>query len=309
MTLIQPRRGTAAEWTSVNPVLATGELGYETDTGREKRGDGANLWSALGYLDTRTPPTVHLLDPNFTSTTVLRPKTNSGGTTNVLDTTIKRTGLYSMKVTAGNGTVDGFYMGGVSTTSITTTGFGIPCSEGQSFYVECWAYVPSAQNNSVGTTFLYASYRGAGVSNSSAIITSFTMSSVTKDTWTRMSGFITIPAGVEVFNPYIQVHTNVTAGDVVYFDNFFVKDANRTATATLNFGALAANSHADLTITVAGAQTGDCVALGIPTASVTAGVVYTAWVSATNTVTVRANNYTAGSPDPASGVFRATVIR
>ena len=46
---IQPRRGTAAEWTSANPVLAEGELGWESDTGFSKRGNGSDQWADLGY--------------------------------------------------------------------------------------------------------------------------------------------------------------------------------------------------------------------------------------------------------------------
>jgi len=46
---IQLRRGTAAAWTAANPVLASGELGIETDTGKSKLGDGATTWSALPY--------------------------------------------------------------------------------------------------------------------------------------------------------------------------------------------------------------------------------------------------------------------
>ena len=81
------------------------------------------------------------------------------------------------------------------------------------------------------------------------------------------------------------------------------------ATATLNFGVLSANSYEDLTITVTGAATGDCVSLGVPTAAVTAGVAFTAWVSAADTVTVRAHNYTAGTPNPGSGTFKAAIVR
>lgn len=44
------RRGTAAAWTSVNPVLDEGEEGYETDTGRRKVGDGTTAWNSLGYV-------------------------------------------------------------------------------------------------------------------------------------------------------------------------------------------------------------------------------------------------------------------
>jgi hypothetical protein len=49
---IQTRRGTAAEWTAANPVLAEGESGFEKDTAREKVGDGVTAWNALGYRDT-----------------------------------------------------------------------------------------------------------------------------------------------------------------------------------------------------------------------------------------------------------------
>jgi len=47
---IQIRRGTAANWTSTNPTLAEGELGYETDTGKLKAGDGSTAWTSLGYI-------------------------------------------------------------------------------------------------------------------------------------------------------------------------------------------------------------------------------------------------------------------
>lgn len=48
--LIKIRRDTAANWTSANPVLHSGELGGETDTGKIKLGDGATAWNALGYV-------------------------------------------------------------------------------------------------------------------------------------------------------------------------------------------------------------------------------------------------------------------
>ena len=46
---IQLRRGTAAQWTTSNPVLASGEQGLETDTRKIKTGDGLAAWSALAY--------------------------------------------------------------------------------------------------------------------------------------------------------------------------------------------------------------------------------------------------------------------
>jgi len=46
---IQYRRGTAAQWTSVNPILAQGEPGYEYDTGKFKVGNGVQAWNLLPY--------------------------------------------------------------------------------------------------------------------------------------------------------------------------------------------------------------------------------------------------------------------
>jgi hypothetical protein len=49
-TRIRLRRGTAAEWTSEDPVLGLGEAGFETDTGQLKIGDGTTAWGDLEYL-------------------------------------------------------------------------------------------------------------------------------------------------------------------------------------------------------------------------------------------------------------------
>jgi hypothetical protein len=48
-SLIQIRRDTAANWTAANPILASGEMGFETDTGKFKIGDGATAWTSLLY--------------------------------------------------------------------------------------------------------------------------------------------------------------------------------------------------------------------------------------------------------------------
>jgi hypothetical protein len=54
---IQIRRGTAAEWTSANPTLLSGEQGLETDTGKTKIGNGVTAWNSLGYVDAKFLPT------------------------------------------------------------------------------------------------------------------------------------------------------------------------------------------------------------------------------------------------------------
>lgn len=46
---IQIRGGTAAQWTTANPVLMQREMGVETDTRRMKFGDGVTAWASLAY--------------------------------------------------------------------------------------------------------------------------------------------------------------------------------------------------------------------------------------------------------------------
>lgn len=50
MAKIRFRRDTAANWTSVNPVLDAGEIGIETDTLKAKLGDGTTAWNNLAYF-------------------------------------------------------------------------------------------------------------------------------------------------------------------------------------------------------------------------------------------------------------------
>lgn len=53
--LIQVRRDTASNWTASNPILASGELGLETNTGYIKIGNGSTVWSSLPYLNMTGP--------------------------------------------------------------------------------------------------------------------------------------------------------------------------------------------------------------------------------------------------------------
>lgn len=49
-TKIQVRRDTSSNWTSLNPILGAGEIGFETNTGKFKIGNGSSGWSALDYF-------------------------------------------------------------------------------------------------------------------------------------------------------------------------------------------------------------------------------------------------------------------
>ena len=47
--ILQLRTGSATQWAASTRILAVGEPGVETDSGRIKIGDGTNLWSALPW--------------------------------------------------------------------------------------------------------------------------------------------------------------------------------------------------------------------------------------------------------------------
>lgn len=81
---VQVRRGPAAGWTAVNPVLLSGEIGFETDTRRWKVGDGITAWSGLPYMvDSdalrKTGPAT------FTGTLILNGMINAKGRLTVLN--------------------------------------------------------------------------------------------------------------------------------------------------------------------------------------------------------------------------------
>ena len=95
---MQQRRGTASQWTSANPILNAGEIGFESDTNKFKIGDGTNHWADLGYFvdaDTLIDGAPGLLDtlnelaaaigddPSFFTTVATNLSNHQADTTNV----------------------------------------------------------------------------------------------------------------------------------------------------------------------------------------------------------------------------------
>jgi len=100
ITQIQVRRDTAATWTSTNPTLAAGEIGFETDTGKFKIGTGSTAWVSLLYATDASDITGTTLPASITSAS----------------------GLSLSGSQIGSGTVSGQYGGtGVANTGKTIT--------------------------------------------------------------------------------------------------------------------------------------------------------------------------------------------
>lgn len=66
---IQFRRGTSSTWATVNPTLALGEMGIESDTSQFKIGNGSTAWNSLSYGGLQGPPLINV--PPSTSTTIV----------------------------------------------------------------------------------------------------------------------------------------------------------------------------------------------------------------------------------------------
>ena len=102
------------------------------------------------------------------------------------------------------------------------------------------------------------------------------------------------------------------SGPVRSLNGFIAGDGNTitkvlSGSASLDFPEIAAVSQADLTITVTGAAVGDEVIMALPAAPA-AGLVFNAFVSAANTVTVRASNITAAPVNAAAATYGVIVI-
>ena len=51
MSVIQFKRGTSERWKEINPILESGEPGFEYTTNKLKIGDGVTPWNELPYLN------------------------------------------------------------------------------------------------------------------------------------------------------------------------------------------------------------------------------------------------------------------
>lgn len=88
----------------------------------------------------------------------------------------------------------------------------------------------------------------------------------------------------------------------------FVPEILPPVTASLDFGSTDQSAISTATITVPGAQVGDVVSLGAPS-TIESGFIWSGFVSAADTVTIRLAKITSGTVDPAIGTWTATVSR
>lgn len=159
---LQLRRDTAANWTSTNPTLAAGEMGYETNTGRIKVGDGTTAWTSLAYV---TGP--GSTGAGFQNVVVFT--TGTAATWN-LPTALQVSGA-KFKVTVVGGGGQG---GGTSTTSGQVGGGG-----GAGGCAVKWLTYVSGQNSATYTVGAAGSGAGTNANGGNGTASTFVYNSVT----------------------------------------------------------------------------------------------------------------------------------
>jgi hypothetical protein len=139
VTQIQIRRGTASQWTSANPTLASGEWGFETDTKKGKIGDGATAWNSLAYV-----LGVGDID-GVTAGTGLSGGGTSGTVTLSIDSTVATlTGsqtLTNKSISGSSNTLTAIGNGSLTNSAITINGTSV--SLGGSVTIEASSFAPS----------------------------------------------------------------------------------------------------------------------------------------------------------------------
>lgn len=81
-----------------------------------------------------------------------------------------------------------------------------------------------------------------------------------------------------------------------------------TMTIALDFGSIAAQTTAELTVAVSGAEVGDQVVV-TPTRGIESGLVWCGYISTAGTAVVRLANVTVAAIDPASRSWRVDVVK
>jgi hypothetical protein len=74
----QLRRATASNWSSTNPILKSGEPGFETGTNKLKIGDGVTPWNLLPYITTSPAGPTGIQGPTGADSNVIGPTGPTG---------------------------------------------------------------------------------------------------------------------------------------------------------------------------------------------------------------------------------------
>lgn len=161
--------------------------------------------------------------PSFEITTVSRFDYRTGTwSTSGYSTEQKRTGLRSWKWTTDAGNWNGIRL---TPTEYDTT-FDVVA--GEKYYVELWYYAPSTNTMTAGTLAINAHGYAGGVYTTGVAFTGVANTVIVTNQWNKLSGYGTIPAGIDSISPYILSDNSTPAGNVYYIDDVVFKEATES---------------------------------------------------------------------------------
>lgn len=100
---------------------------------------------------------------------------------------------------------------------------------GERFYVECWVWPDAANVGTLGTVAIVGRrYNSAGAPAYSYAQITHNATSLTKGQWNKIAGYVTMGAGHDRADFYVQVGNTTNNGDVYYFDDSIVREETAT---------------------------------------------------------------------------------
>jgi len=231
---LQLRRGSASQWTAANTLLAQGELGLETDTGKLKIGDGSTVWTSLSYYTAGSAAVTSV----------------NGYTGVVVLTASDISGLGTIATQAANNvTITGGSITGITDLAVADGGTGASTASG-------------ARTNLglvIGTDVL-------APNGSAASLTSFpTLNQNTTGTASNVTGTVAVANGGTGATTAAGALSNLGAYAASNPSGYTSNTGTVTSVAALTLG----TTGTDVSSTVANGTTTPVITLNIPTASAT----------------------------------------
>jgi hypothetical protein len=205
----------------------------------------------LAMLNSFSPADVDesnlIVAADFEDTTIAREYYFGSGGSFGYSTEQAHGGTHAIKIVNGSGTphVDGIYLLPHTKTGANSRdpSTAIKVQPGQKFYMQCWVY-PDATNTAGGSMVLGAIVRDSTGVNPETYLQAWTGGVPTAGEWTKMSGYIIIPAGYDLLWPVVQSNTDVPTGNTFYYDDVLV--GGETASQTSSHHDVATSSHHDV---------------------------------------------------------------
>jgi hypothetical protein len=194
-----------------------------------------------------------LINPGFEDTAFAILNQGVAVTSNVATGDVARSGTRSLRLVAAAGNPFSYL------SANTTSQVYLPCTEGETYYFECWVRGKSTNTQATaanGIVLGITTYDSAKA-NPQEVIVSFPAGTSYNADWVKVSGKLLVPLGKSFFTPFVRLNSStVTNGHTYYFDDVVVRevtdatiaDAKAVATNTALY-----NSPTPLTTVLASA--------------------------------------------------------